>query len=226
MFDDFHTFAAYFGLDIPKSKIGFPLHVPCSTEPNRLRAIQAMTKVELRGMIGERIPFYRSLDLLSATRLIRAGLGCLTCLVSLALNLRIDDDNDTRESWMIDDCMFSKPTSLSNLLIVVQDLRWIWGEEEAIQPIQEISWGSDGEETAQQIREPPPGVSEEEQMRRIAFQMKNFVLAKALIYRILRQDGFSDTRESLWRSFETTTPTSFQTKELDEGPTARVRQAE
>ena len=127
---------------------------------------------------------------------------------------------------MIDDCMFSKETYLCNLLIVVQDLRWIWGGEDVVQPMQELAERSDGEETAQQIREPPPGLSEEEHMRRMAFQVKNLVLAKALMYRILRQDGFSEATESLWRICETNTPTGFEVETLDGGPTARRRQTE
>ena len=211
VFDDLHTFAAYFGIDLPDSMIEYPAHISRSTDPDRLRTIQAMTRVELRGIVGERSSLLRRLEFLSATRVIRTGLGCLTNLVSLELSLRIDDNNAVRQSWMIDDCMFSKPTSLCKLLIDVQYFRWILERVKAVQQMVELSMGLT-----------------EEQKQRIASEKPNFDAAKALLYRILKQDGFSDTTESFWRILETTTPTDFQTETVngDGGPTARLGQAE
>lgn len=78
----FATFAVYFGFAAPNQ-----VYLPRSTERNRLRAVQAMTRVELHGQVGDKdFP-----DSFSASRLIRAGLGCLTSLPSLELNLEIFD---------------------------------------------------------------------------------------------------------------------------------------
>ncbi len=111
VFFSFATFAAYFGLVSPNQ-----LYMPRSTEPNRLRAIQSMTKVELHGQVGGP----PMLDFLSASRLIRMGLGCLTSLTSLELNLSFFNNIDILRMSQIDDCMFSKPSSLRKLVIDVQ----------------------------------------------------------------------------------------------------------
>ena len=113
VFLDLATFAAYFGLI-------FPTHVNMarSTEPNRLRAIQSMTKVELRDHVGCEVEFR---DFLAASRLVRMGLGCLTSLKSLELNLRISDYNEEVFPLNIDDCMFSKPSSLRKLVVDLQN---------------------------------------------------------------------------------------------------------
>ena len=76
------TYAAYFGLSTPSGVQLFR-----STEPHRLRAIQAMTKVKLRGIVGQ----HPNLDFLSTTRLIRASLGCLTSLASFELGLQLQE---------------------------------------------------------------------------------------------------------------------------------------
>ena len=104
------TYAAYFGLSAPSG-----VFLSRSTEPHRLRAIQAMTKVELRGIVGQN-PY---LDFLSTTRLIRASLGCLTNLASFALGLQLQDATGERRKWMIDDSMFSKSASLRELVLGV-----------------------------------------------------------------------------------------------------------
>ncbi len=111
VFFSFATFAAYFGLVTPNQ-----LYMPRSTEPNRLRAIQSMTKVELHSQVGGP----PMLDFLSASRLIRMGLGCLTSLTSLELNLSFVNDIDILRMSQIDDCMFSKPSSLRKLVVDVQ----------------------------------------------------------------------------------------------------------
>ena len=108
------AYATYFGFGVPAEG-----HIPRSTEPHRLRAIQAMTKVEVYGSVG-RSPF---LDFLSTSRLIRAGLGCHTNLMSFKLNLEPYGSIDQRRKWMIDDSLFSKPPSLNKLVI------GIWGRE-------------------------------------------------------------------------------------------------
>ena len=104
------TYAAYFGLSTPSG-----VHLSRSTEPHRLRAIQAMTKVELRGVVGQN----PNLDFLSTTRLIRASLGCLTALASFELDLQLLDTTDERRKWRIDDSMFSKSPSLRELVLGV-----------------------------------------------------------------------------------------------------------
>lgn len=104
------TFTAYFGLITPEQ-----VYVPRSTEPDRMRAIQAMTEIEVCGIVGRR-PF---LDILSASRLIRTGLGCLTSLASLELSLELYGKINLQD-WKIDDCMFSKPSSLNKLVVDVR----------------------------------------------------------------------------------------------------------
>ena len=112
VFFSFATFAAYFGLVTPNQ-----VYMPRSTEPNRLRAIQSMTKVELHGQVGGP----RLLDFLAASRLIRMGLGCLTSLTSLELRiLAFFNDVDILRMSKIDDCMFSKPSSLRKLVVDVK----------------------------------------------------------------------------------------------------------
>ena len=111
VFLDFPTFAAYFGLIAPTQ-----VCMPRSTEPNRLRAIQSMTKVELHGRVGGN----DSLDFLWTSRLVRMGLGCLTSLTSLELNLKFPGSRSAISQWRIDDCMFSKPSSLRKLVVDLQ----------------------------------------------------------------------------------------------------------
>ena len=104
------AFAAYFGLSTPSG-----VYLPRDTEPHKLRAIQAMTKVELRGVVGQEL----CLDFLSTTRLIRAGLGCLTSLESFKLGLELHDAVGERRKWRIDDSMFSMSSSLRELVLGV-----------------------------------------------------------------------------------------------------------
>ena len=104
------TYAAYFGLSAPSG-----VHLSRSTEPHRLRAFQAMTKVELRGIVGQN----PCLDFLSTTRLIRASLGCLTSLVSFELGLQLQGATGELRKWRIDDSMFSKSASLRELILCV-----------------------------------------------------------------------------------------------------------
>ena len=110
MFSCLATYAAYFGLSTPPG-----VHLFRSTEPHRLRAIQAMTKVKLHGVVGQ----HPNLDFLSTTRLIRASLGCLTSLASFELGLQLEEAPGERRKWRIDDCMFSKSPSLRELILSV-----------------------------------------------------------------------------------------------------------
>ena len=126
------AFATYFGLQAPDQ-----VHIPRSTEPHRLRALQAMTKVEVR-MVGN----FQSLDFLSCSRLIRAGLGCLTNLTSFEVSLEIHDYFDKQQLWRIDDYMFSKPPSLKKLVVGVWDseltLDGLAAEEEQLDIAKEL----------------------------------------------------------------------------------------
>ena len=110
MFACLATCAAYFGLSTPSG-----VHLTRDTEPHRLRAIQAMTKVELRGIVGQD----PCLDFLSTTRLIRASLGCLTSLASFELGLQLQEATGERRKWRIDDSLFSKSPSLRELVVSV-----------------------------------------------------------------------------------------------------------
>ena len=105
------VFAAYFGFSSLEQ-----VCLPRCTKPDRLRAIQAMTKVEVRGVVGRR-PF---LDILSASRLIRTGLGCLTSLTSLELSMQFCDKLGDHQDWKVDDCFFSKPSWLRKLVVEVR----------------------------------------------------------------------------------------------------------
>lgn len=166
VFPSFASFAAYFGLIGPHQ-----LYEPRSTEPNRLRAIQAMTKVELHGQIdGEH------LDFLPANRLIRTGLGCLTSLTSFELNLGLGVCRDDIANWKIDDCMFSKPSSLRKLVVDVQD------------------FNTNEEKPARLLRKESPYLATEEQ---------KLHTAEELMRRMLKQEGFSGRIEHFWRSDRT-----------------------
>lgn len=113
------AFATYFGFQAADH-----LHVPRSTEPHRLRAIQSMTKVKVRVAGRNQYPSF-----LSTSRLIRAGLGCLTNISSFELCLGIHDTTEARpELMMIDDSMFSKPPSLRKLVVGVRDLKLCYDE--------------------------------------------------------------------------------------------------
>lgn len=159
------TFAAYFGLVFPEE-----VNLPRSTEPNRLRAIQAMTKVELHSQIGHE----NFLDLLSTSRLIRTGLGCLTSLANLELNLAIFYIGGDLPWWWIDDYMFSKPSSLRKLVVDVQDIDM-------------------GMALARRI----------DDSRILAPGDHKLDSAKELMRRMLKQEGFRDTRERFWPFSET-----------------------
>ena len=111
VFLGFSTFSAYFGL-IALDQV----HVPRSTNPHRLRAIQAMTKVEICGNFGTR----KSVDFVSASRLIRMALGCFTSLASLELTLNIWKPIDEGRDWTIDDSIFIKPPTLTKLVVDVR----------------------------------------------------------------------------------------------------------
>ena len=115
VFPGLATFATYFGLVFPRDMDDSCFYISRSTDPYRLRAIHAMTRLEIDVTISSRVGF----SFLSASRLIRAGLGCLVSLTSLELmlsNSTIDGD------WIIDDSMFSKPSSLKKLLVGVRIL--------------------------------------------------------------------------------------------------------
>ena len=113
VFLSFPTFSDYIGLVAPSSIDKSCFKVSRSTEPDRLRAIHAMKKIEIHGIVD-------GIDFLWASRLIRAGLGCLTSLTSLKLNLKTTDCISSQQTWMIDDSMFSKSTSMEKLLIDVK----------------------------------------------------------------------------------------------------------
>ncbi|CAD6580471.1 MAG: hypothetical protein ASARMPREDX12_009577 [Alectoria sarmentosa] len=127
VFLSFATFAAYFGLIAPTQ-----VYPPRATKPNRMRAIQAMTKIEIHGQVVES----QMLNFLSASRLIRTGLGYLTSLTSLELNLEVSDCAETEGLyWRIDDCMFSKPSSLRKLVV---DVRSFYIKEEKLGIAEEL----------------------------------------------------------------------------------------
>lgn len=111
VFPNLSVFAVYFGLIAPNQ-----LHMPRCTEPNRLRALQAMTNVELHAQIGDqRDPSFRS-----ATRLIRTGLDCLTNLAIFKLSLNLFQQDQELLKWTIDDTVFSKPSSLRKFVVDVR----------------------------------------------------------------------------------------------------------
>ena len=114
VFSDFATFAAYFGLAVPTD-----VYMPRLTYPDRLRAIHSMTKVELRGNISN--SSVEGVQLSKASRLVRMGLGCLTSLTSFELKLGYLWE-DWVGGWKIDDCLFSKPSSLKKLVVTVQNV--------------------------------------------------------------------------------------------------------
>ena len=159
VFWGFDTFAAYFGFTETTD-----IYMPRSTEPKRLRAIQAMTRVELYGKVT---PLF-----LSASRLIRAGLGCLTSLVSLELRLEFMVCFEIR-AWedpcMIDNSMFSKPSSLRKLIINVHNVD--------TRPNFKARLGFLA-----------PGSN-------LATEKTRLVVAEALLRRLLKQGGFCDTTE-------------------------------
>lgn len=164
VFLSFATFAAYFGLVAPTQ-----VYPPRATEPNRMRAIQAMTKIEIHGQVKR-----QNLDFLSASRLIRTGLGCLTSLTSLELNLEVSDCAEGLY-WRIDDCMFSKPSSLRKLVVDVRDFC--------------ISMQKYGRLLLKESLSP---LSEEDKLG----------VAEELMLRMLKQEGFCDKTESFWRHHE------------------------
>ena len=107
MFSCLVACAAYFGFGTSSE-----MYLSRSTKPHRLRAIQAMTKVELCGIVRT----HSDPDFLSTTRLIRASLGCLTNLKSFELVLQLQESAHERREWRIDDSMFSKSPSLKKLV--------------------------------------------------------------------------------------------------------------
>lgn len=156
------TFAAYFGIANVANT-----YVSHSTEPNRLRAIRAMTKVELHGTVDD----IKRISFLSISRLIRAGLGCLTSLSSLELHLKfLHYFNRKRglRKWMIDDSMFSKPSSLRKLVIDVHNL------------------------DLGHHRHRPRFITDE---LVLANDNERLVIAEELMHRMLKQEGFRDTIE-------------------------------
>lgn len=161
------TFAAYFGLIAPTQ-----VYPPRAAEPNRMRAIQAMTKIKIHGQVRES----HNLNFLSASRLIRTGLGCLSSLTSLELNLEVSDCAETEGLWWrIDDCMFSKPSSLRKLVVDVRSF-YISKERRGRLLIKESQWS----------------LSEEDKLG----------IAEELVLRMLKQEGFCDKTESFWRHHE------------------------
>ena len=167
VFLSFATFAAYFGLIAPTQ-----VYPPRATEPNRMRAIQAMTKIEIHGQVVES----QMLNFLSASRLIRTGLGCLTSLTSLELNLEVSDCAETEGLyWRIDDCMFSKPSSLRKLVVDVRSF-YISTQRHGRFPIKADQWP----------------LSEEEKLG----------IAEELMLRMLKQEGFCDKTVSFCRPHE------------------------
>ena len=112
VFSNFATFAAYFGLAVPTE-----VYMPRLTYPHRLRAIHSMTKVELHGNVSD--TSNEVLQFSWASRLIRLGLGCLTSLTSFELKLGYMWGDSVGE-WKIDDCLFSKPSSLKKLVVTLQ----------------------------------------------------------------------------------------------------------
>ena len=111
VFLNFAAVSAYFGLATLDQ-----VHLPRSTEPNRLRAVQAMTKQELHGQVGDE----DFLDNLLASRLIRTELGCLTGLASLELDLSNVDPDHGPWQWKINHSKFSKPSPLKKLVVDVR----------------------------------------------------------------------------------------------------------
>ena len=167
VFLSFATFAAYFGLIAPTQ-----VYPPRATKPNRMRAIQAMTKIEIHGQVVES----QMLNFLSASRLIRTGLGYLTSLTSLELNLEVSDCAETEGLyWRIDDCMFSKPSSLRKLVVDVRSF-YISTQRHGRFPIKADQWP----------------LSEEEKLG----------IAEELMLRMLKQEGFCDKTVSFWRPHE------------------------
>lgn len=157
---DFATFAAYFGLTSPRQA-----YIPRSTEPDRLRAIQAITKVELNGQVGDK----KFMGLLEAGHLIRTRLGCLTSLAGFELNLEVYRHRRTLSLWPIDDCMLSKPSSLRKLVVDVQTFTPsdadLWKYKKA------TSTGG----------------------RMLATEKGRLVIAKEIMSRMLKQEGFCDS---------------------------------
>lgn len=106
------AFTIYFGLQAPDH-----LHIPRSTEPHRLRAIHSMTKVKVH-ISGSN----QHRGFLFTSRLIRAGIGCLTSITSFELSLGTHDVTGAQiEPMMIDDSMFSKPPSLRRFVVAVRE---------------------------------------------------------------------------------------------------------
>ena len=162
VFLGFATFATYFGLITPTE-----VYTSRSTEPNRLRGIQAMTKVGIHGQVGER----RSMGYLKfswASRLIRTGLGCLTSLTSLELNLKYFGSGDQLQYWNIDDCMFSKPSSLRKLVVSIET----------------------------DLEEHERRTATQDRMRAI-LSKETLYIAEEIVWRILKQEGFHDKKERL-----------------------------
>ena len=113
-FQSIGALTVYFGFTMPDQ-----VHVPRSTDPDKLRSIHAMTRVEFCiSYLGiETSPG----GILTMSRLIRAALGCLTNLTSLELSLKIHGPTDLQREWKIDDSWFSKPPSLRKLIVNVHD---------------------------------------------------------------------------------------------------------
>ena len=168
VFLGFPTFATYFGLIVPGGTGTSYFLGSRSTKPDRLRAIHAMKRIELHGIIESRSFIWHS-------RLIRAGLGCLTSLRSLKLNLltlvpiNTGFRNDRLE-WTIDDSMFSKPTSMTELLVDVKILgRFEWSEGS-------FEWSMIQEEAR--------------------------LINLKLVNQISKQEGFSDAVRPFWNWYE------------------------
>ena len=176
VFLGFASFAGYFGI-VPANQVSLPR----STKPNRLRAIHLMTQIEIQGQIGDSKKPSEYPDFLSATRLIRTGLDCLTSLTSLELKLEILGDGEVLSKWRIDDCIFSKPPTLRKLTIAVQA-----GVTKLDSSVQRL----------RKFRRTLPS-------RTLPTEDDKLEIAKELMRRLLRQEGSGDKTEYIWRFDET-----------------------
>ena len=158
VFSNLATFAAYFGLALPTE-----VYMPRLTYPDRLRAIHSMTKVELRGNVADMS--FQAVPFSTASRLVRMGLGCLTRLTSFELELGYNWE-DRFAAWRIDDCLFSKPSSLKRLVVTLRNLEeWTFDKKEYDQP------------------------------ELFAMHQEVLAIAKELMRRMVKEEGFNDMEE-------------------------------
>ena len=161
VFVNLATFAAYFGLAVPTD-----VYMPRLTYPHRLRVIQSMTKVELRGNVSntsnQGVPFFM------VSRLVRMGLGCLTSLTSFELKLGYLWE-DWVGGWKIDDCLFSKPSSLKKLVVTAHN----------VEP----------EELYKQAADHPEFLTLQDK--------ESLTIAEDVMRRMLKREGFLDMEERL-----------------------------